>query len=60
MQILAYVLSESLEIDFVLETVNLLISNYGQTLDCETLIHSDYTEENTMPKKCRASRAKYA
>ena len=41
MQILAYVLSESLEIDFVLETVNLLISNYGQTLDCETLIHSD-------------------
>ena len=32
MQILAYVLSESLEIDFVLETVNRLISNYGQTL----------------------------
>ena len=41
MQILAYVLSESLEIDFVLETVNLLLSNHGQTLDCETLIHSD-------------------
>ena len=41
MQILAYVLSESFEIDFVLETVNLLLSNYGQTLDCETLIHSD-------------------
>lgn len=34
-------LSESLEIDFVLETVNLLLSNHGQTLDCETLIHSD-------------------
>ena len=41
MQILAYVLSESLEIDFVLETVNILIENHGITLDDETLIHSD-------------------
>ena len=24
------------------------------------ILHSDYTEEKTMPKKCRTSRAKYA
>ena len=41
MQILAYVLSESLEVDFVLETVNILIASHGATLDDETLIHSD-------------------
>jgi len=41
LQILAYVLSDSLEIDFVLETVNILITNHGTTLDDETLIHSD-------------------
>ena len=40
-QILAYVLSPSLELDFVLETVNLLITNHGISLDAETLIHSD-------------------
>lgn len=41
MQILAYVFSESLEVDFVLETVNILIANHGTSLDSETLIHSD-------------------
>ena len=41
MQILAYVLSDSLEVDFVLETVNILISSHGTSLDFETLIHSD-------------------
>ncbi len=41
MQILAYVFRESLEVDFVLETVNILITNHGATLDSETLIHSD-------------------
>lgn len=41
MQLLAYVLSESLEVNFVLETIDLLIQNYGITLDAETLIHSD-------------------
>ncbi len=41
LQILAYVLSESLEVDFVLETVNILIANHGASLDDETLIHSD-------------------
>ena len=40
-QVLSYVLSESLEIDFVLETVKQLISNHGISLQAETLIHSD-------------------
>jgi len=40
-QILAYVLSDSLEVDFVLETVNILISDHGISLTKETLIHSD-------------------
>lgn len=40
-EILAYVLSESLEIDFVLETVNIPIREHGISLQSETLIHSD-------------------
>lgn len=40
-EILSYVLSESLEVDFVLETVNQLIDNYGISLTDETLVHSD-------------------
>ncbi|MBD5134607.1 MAG: IS3 family transposase [Lachnospiraceae bacterium] len=40
-QILSYVLSESLEVDFVLETVNGLIEKHGVTLKAETMIHSD-------------------
>lgn len=40
-QCLAHVLSNSLEVDFVLETVNQLVENHGITLDSETLIHSD-------------------
>ena len=40
-QVLSYVLSESLEVDFVLMTVKLLIKNHGISLDAETLIHSD-------------------
>lgn len=40
-QVLSYVLSESLEVDFVLETVNILINTYGISLSSETLIHSD-------------------
>ena len=40
-QILAYVLSPSLEVDFVLETVNQLINNHGISLHAETIIHSD-------------------
>lgn len=40
-QILSYVLSDSLEVDFVLETVEKLIKNHGIELTKETLIHSD-------------------
>lgn len=40
-QILAYVVSDSLEVDFVLETVNLLIENHGVSLHAETVVHSD-------------------
>lgn len=40
-QILSYVLSPSLEVDFVLETVNQLIENHGISLHAETIVHSD-------------------
>ena len=40
-QILAYVLSDSLEVDFVLETVNILIEKHGIDITTETIIHSD-------------------
>lgn len=40
-QILAYVVSDSLEVDFVLETVNLLIEKHGVSLHAETIVHSD-------------------
>jgi len=40
-QILSYVLSESLELDFVLKSVEQLIENHGISLNAETLIHSD-------------------
>ena len=40
-ELLSWVLSESLEIDFVLETVKQLIEKHGTDLSTETLIHSD-------------------
>lgn len=40
-QILSYVLSPSLEVDFVLETVERLIERHGISLHAETVIHSD-------------------
>ena len=40
-QVLAYVFSNSLEVDFVLETVHILMKNHGVSLDVQTLIHSD-------------------
>lgn len=40
-QVLAHVLSDSLEVDFVLETVNILIEKHGISLHAETIIHSD-------------------
>ena len=39
--IMAYVLSDSLEVDFVLETVNRLLEQHRISLSTETLIHSD-------------------
>lgn len=38
---LAYRLSTSLEVSFVLETVDMLVTEHGMTLDNETVIHSD-------------------
>lgn len=40
-QVLAHVLSDSLEVDFVLETVNIMIDRHGISLHTETIIHSD-------------------
>lgn len=40
-QVLAYQLSTSLEVDFVLETVKQLLSDYGITLSDNAMIHSD-------------------
>jgi transposase InsO family protein len=40
-EILAYVASPSLEVDFVLETVEILIANHGTELKTDTLLHSD-------------------
>ena len=40
-EVLSHVLSESLEVDFVLETINQLIQNHGTSLDTEVLVHSD-------------------
>lgn len=58
-QILAYVLSNSLELDFVLETVNQLIDNHGISLTAETIVHSDqgchytsYSFVNILKDKC--------
>ena len=49
-QALAYVLSESLEVDFVLETIDILVEKHGITLDTETLIHSDQGSHYTSKK----------
>ena len=46
----AGVLSESLEIDFVLETVKQLIEKHGTDLSTETLIHSDQGSHYTSIK----------
>ncbi|MEF9959144.1 MAG: IS3 family transposase [Niameybacter sp.] len=40
-QILAYVASQSLEVDFVLQTITLLIQNHGDNLKTDAVIHSD-------------------
>ena len=40
-EILSYVLSESLELDFVLKTMKQLIQNHGTSLETDVMIHSD-------------------
>ena len=40
-QVMAYATSESLEVDFVLETVNMLMHKHGISLSSETILHSD-------------------
>ena len=40
-QILAYVLSDSLKVDFVLETIQILIRDHEIELTAETIVHSD-------------------
>ena len=40
-QVLAHAMSESLEVDFVLEMVERLVQNHGTSLNKETVIHSD-------------------
>lgn len=40
-QALAYVTSPSLEVDFVMETVDILIRDYGAELKTKTLLHSN-------------------
>ena len=40
-QVLSHELSESLEVDFVLKTVEQLVAKHGASLNRETIIHSD-------------------
>ena len=49
-QVLAWVCSPSLKVDFVLETVNILIENHGSEIDDKTIIHSDQGSHYTSHK----------
>jgi transposase InsO family protein len=49
-QILSYVLSDSLEVDFVLDTVEQLVKRYKIELSTQTLIHSDQGSHYTSTK----------
>ena len=40
-QVLSYTLSQSLEVDFVLETVEKLVKTHGVSLNSSTILHSD-------------------
>ena len=40
-QILAYELSESLKVDFVLQTIVQMVDKHGISLQAETIVHSD-------------------
>lgn len=49
-QVLSYVLSESLQVDFVLQTVEQLLEKHGISLQKETIIHSDQGAQYTSIK----------
>ena len=40
-QVMSHVLSDSLEVDFVLETVRIMMGKHGASIDSTALIHSD-------------------
>lgn len=46
-EVLSYALSESLEVDFVLQTINLLTEHHGEILSADTIIHSDQGSHHT-------------
>ena len=50
MELLSYVVSQSLEVDFVLETVEKLVAKHGVSLHKETLINSDQGSHYTSHK----------
>lgn len=52
-QVLSYVLSESLELDFVLKTVEMAMEKHGLSFSTETLIHSDRSSHYTSRKFIR-------
>jgi len=49
-QALAWAVSASLRVDFVLETVNMLIARHGPEIDDKTIIHSDQGSHYTSHK----------
>lgn len=68
-QVLSYAVSSSLELDFVLECINLLVEKHGVSLNAKTLIHSDqessmsayitYNSDSCAGDTCVASHVKY-
>jgi len=57
-QVLAYVFSNSLALDFVLETVQILINDHGISLHAETLVNSDQGTHYTSYKFIRLLKDK--
>lgn len=49
-QVLAHAMSESLEVNFVLETVEQMVKRHGGSLNKETVIHSDQGAHSTSLK----------
>ena len=49
-EILAYKVSDSITLDIALDTIKNLVKTRRVLLTKDAFIHSDYTEEKTMPK----------